>query len=79
VNTRPDTFTCPGCAKEVPANQAEPIPVVATLGILIITFGGVVFGRLCPECRGNMVGIAAIGVLVGVVILIVAGSKWLWG
>jgi len=52
--------------------------VVASIGVLIITAGGITFGKLCPECHSNMVGLGAIGALVGTVLLIVFGAKWLW-
>jgi hypothetical protein len=74
-----ETFTCPNCSKQLPVNKAVRIPVVASIGVFIITLGGVAFGKLCPNCESEIVGLGAIGALFGVVLLIVFGAKWLWG
>jgi hypothetical protein len=74
-----DTFTCPNCSRQIPANKAVRIPVVASVGVLVITLGGVFFGKLCPECQSELVGLGVIGGLCGVVLLMVLGAKWLWG
>ncbi len=74
-----DTFTCPNCSRQLPANKAVHIPVVASIGVFVITFGSVVFRKLCPDCQSEMVGLGAIGALIGTVLLIVFGAKWLWG
>jgi hypothetical protein len=51
----------------------------ASVGVYVITLGGVLFGKLCPECQSDMVGLGVVGGLCGVVLLMVLGAKWLWG
>jgi len=72
-------FTCPNCARQLPANKAVKIPLVASIGVLAITFGGIFFGKLCPDCQSEITGIGVIGALIAIVVLMVAGAKWLWG
>ena len=74
-----DTFTCPNCSRQLPANKAVRIPVVASIGLFVITLSGVLFGKLCPECHSGLVGLGVIGGLFGLVLLIVFAAKWLWG
>ena len=53
-----DTFACPGCSKELPAKKAVRIPVIASIELMIITLGGVLFDKVCPECQSTWWGSA---------------------
>ena len=74
-----ETFTCSNCSRQLPANKAVKLPVVASIGAFIITLGGVFFGRVCPNCQSTIVGLGAIGALMGVTLAVVLGANWLWG
>ena len=72
-----DTFTCANCGKEFPSANGLNLRIRDQIGIFVLTIGGIVAGRMCRDCRAGMDGAWFIAMLVGVMVLIFVGAKWL--
>jgi len=72
-----DSFTCASCSKEFPIAEGVPLSIPAQVAFFVVTLGGLVAGRLCRECHSGITAIGVIGLLIGSVVLMAVGAKWL--
>ena len=72
-----DTFTCAGCGKDFASADGVKWSVPAQIGFFASSLGGIAAGRLCRGCHAGVTAIGVVGLLIGIVVLLAVGAKWL--